>query len=309
MKSYPLKTSPRRLLCGFGIRMDAYSTQPVVRGVRPTRSVLMSPPNSAPIPLSLIFGPFDPSGASHLPADAVICARLGTHAGSVATAIHVQDTASLESIQRLAPELIDDQARCLLEDMAFGALKIGPQYDPETIAVLAQIAADYSALPLVLQLTAPPVVPDLEDLDPEETIGALLELLLPQAHLVVVDAHLPEQWASQGLLSSTRADDPIIALHELGAPRVLCSNVVIGPGQHGLTLHTQDQARRHWSWPTQRVRTSDAESLLATVLCSLLASGLDMSQAIPQAISTAAALLERHFHPGMGQRILLHTAS
>ncbi|MGB3276916.1 MAG: bifunctional hydroxymethylpyrimidine kinase/phosphomethylpyrimidine kinase [Castellaniella sp.] len=269
----------------------------------------MSAPDSPAIPLPLIFGPFDPSGASHLPIDAVICAGLGAHAGSVATAIHVQDTAGTETIQRLAPDLVDDQARCLLEDMAIGALKIGPQYDPETISTLAQIAADYSALPLVLQLCAPPSVPDLEDLDPEETIGALLELLLPQAHLVVVDARLPELWASQGLLSSTRANDPISALHELGAPLILCCNAALGPGLNSLILHTQGQAGRRWPWPTPRVRTGDAESLLATVLCCLLARGHGPDEAISQAVTTATALLERHFHPGMGQRILLHAAA
>ena len=69
----------------------------------------MSASDSPAIPLPLIFGPFDPSGASHLPIDAVICAGLGAHAGSVATAIHVQDTAGTETIQRLPPDLVDDQ--------------------------------------------------------------------------------------------------------------------------------------------------------------------------------------------------------
>ncbi|WP_368643514.1 hydroxymethylpyrimidine/phosphomethylpyrimidine kinase [Castellaniella ginsengisoli] len=268
----------------------------------------MPAPDPASIPLPLIFGPFDPSGASHLPIDAVICAGLGAHAGTVATAIHVQDTAGVETIQRLPAELIDDQARCLLEDMAIGALKIGPQYDPESIATLAQIAADYSNLPLVLQLSAPPLVPDLEDLDPEETVGALLELLVPQAHLVVVDARLPEQWAGQGLLSSARAGDPVGALHEFGAPLVLCCNAPLGPGLNGLVLHAHDQAGGRWPWPAPRVRTGDAESLLATVLCCLLARGIAPADAIAQAVPAATALLERHFHPGMGQRILRHAA-
>ena len=54
------------------------------------------------------------------------------------------------------------------------------------------------------------------------------------------------------------------------------------------------------------MRTGDAESLLATVLCCLLARGLDPDEAVSQAVATATVLLERHFHPGMGQRILLH---
>ena len=38
----------------------------------------------------------------------------------------------------------------------------------------------------------------------------------------------------------------------------------------------------------------------------LLARGLDPDEAVSQAVATATVLLERHFHPGMGQRILLH---
>lgn len=269
----------------------------------------MTTPVIPATPLPLIFGPFDPSGASNLPIDAVICARLGAHAGSVVTAIHVQDTAGTETIQRLSPDLIDDQARCLLEDMAIGALKIGPQYDPETIAILAQIAADYSELPLVLQLGTPPTVPDLDDLDPEDTLGALLDLLLPQARVAVVDAGLPEHWAGLGLLSASGADNPIEALHELGVPHVLCTNSALSPDLNGLTLHTRGQASQRWPWPAPTVRVSDSESLLATILTCLLCQGQSPEAATQQAVTTATAMLERHFHPGMGQRLLLHTST
>ncbi|WP_298014458.1 bifunctional hydroxymethylpyrimidine kinase/phosphomethylpyrimidine kinase [uncultured Castellaniella sp.] len=269
----------------------------------------MASPLVSTLSLPLIFGSFDPSGASNLPIDAVICARMGMHAGSVATAIHVQDTTGVESIQRLSPELIDDQARCLLEDMAIGSLKIGPQYDPETIAVLAQIAADYNTLPLVLQLGTPPSVPDLDDLDPEDTLSALLDLLAPQARLVIVDATLPEQWAGQGLLSAAGADDPVQALLELGADHVLCSNASLSSGLNGLTLHSRDQASRRWPWSTAPVRASDGDSLLATVLTCLLARGLDPAEAAQQAVATATNLMAHPFHPGMGQHLLQHTLS
>lgn len=268
----------------------------------------MAAPDLSATPLPLIFGPFDPSGASNLPIDAVICARLGAHAGSVATAIHVQDTAGVETIQRLAPDLIDDQARCLLEDMAIGALKIGPQYDPETISVLAQITADYSTLPLVLQLTSPPSVPDLEGLDGEETVSALLELLAPQALVAVVDTGLLERWAGQGLLSASGADSPVAALHDFGISHVLCSNATLGNGLNGLSFHSRDLPSLRWPWPAPSVRVSDSESLLATVMTCLLAQGQGPAQAAQQAVTAATPMLARHFHPGMGQRILRHTS-
>src|SRR3546814_3385413 len=85
-----------------------------------------------------------PSGSSSLPADTVTCAAMGCHALSTLTAILVRDTAGTEEIQPISPELIDDQARCLLEDMTVHAIKVGPLYTTESVSVLAQIAADSS---------------------------------------------------------------------------------------------------------------------------------------------------------------------
>lgn len=255
-------------------------------------------------PLPLIFGPFDPSGASNLPVDAVICAELGAHALSVVTAIHVQDSAGLESLQRISAELIDDQARCLLEDMPVGSIKIGPMYDPETISMLAQITADYSEIPLVLHLCAPPDVTGLEELDAEETIGALLELLVPQASVVVAERSLLDRWRNAGLLLT---DDPIQALHDYGAPNVLCSNVPISPGLNGVALYAQDGPGARWTWPAPQVRISDSDGMLACAIAAMLAQRRAIPEAIRNAVTHASSMLEHHFHPGMGQRMLLHT--
>lgn len=223
------------------------------------------------------------------------------------TAILAQDTSGIQSVQRISPEFIDEQARCLLEDMAIGAIKIGPQYDPETIATLAQLAADYSTLPLVLHLTRPPDVPDLDDLDAEDTVGALLDLLVPQAHILVLNASQPEHWASQGLLSETRADSPIQALLELGASHVLCCHFSPGTDGPGLSWHSQDQASQRWPLPTSPVRATDRESLLATLLTYHLAQGLTPEAAVQQAAGQAGHMLTHTFHPGMGQQILRFT--
>lgn len=258
-------------------------------------------------PLPLIFGPFDPSGASNLPIDAVICAELGAHALSVVTAIHVQDSTGLESVQRISAELIDDQARCLLEDMPVGAIKVGPLYDPESISILAQIAADYTDIPLVLHLCAQPDVAELEELDAEETTGALLELLLPQASIVVTERSLLDRWRSAGLLTASQTDDPIQALHEYGAPYVLCSNVPISPGLNGVVLYVQDGPGARWTWPAPQVRISDSDGMLSCAIAALLAQGQSIPEAIRSAMLQASSMLEHHFHPGMGQRMLLHT--
>ncbi|MBV6272472.1 bifunctional hydroxymethylpyrimidine kinase/phosphomethylpyrimidine kinase [Alcaligenaceae bacterium CGII-47] len=258
-------------------------------------------------PLPLIFGPFDPSGASNLPIDAVICAELGAHALCVITAIHVQDSAGLESIQRVNAELIDDQARCLLEDMPVGAIKVGPLYDLETISMLAQIAADYTEIPLVLHLSAPPDIGDLEELDAEETVSALLELLLPQADVVIVERSLLDRWHGAGTLTTSNTDDPVQALHEYGVPYVLCSNVAISSGMNGVVLYAKSGPGARWNWPIPQVRISDSDGMLADAVVTLLAQGQVIPEAIRHAVIQATSMLKHHFHPGMGQRMLLHT--
>ena len=259
-------------------------------------------------PLVLIFGPFDPSGASSLPADAVTCSALGCHALSTVTAIHVQDTANTEEVQPLAPELVDDQARCLLEDMPVGAIKVGPLYTPESVSVLAQIAADYSTVPLVLHLGPMPDESLVEDLDSEEVLAAIFELLLPQTDIVVVDHHLLAQWASHGVLDAA-ASSPAQALLEHGAKWVLTCGAPLRPGHGSYLLQGHGGKTGSWPWQAPAGRLSDADGPLACAITAQLARGHDVPNAVEQAVAQSASLLSRSFQPGMGHRLINRSAA
>src|SRR5690554_3209399 len=185
--------------------MGAILLKPMVRGLFDTKHDQIHVKNnavqaSAPTVI-LILGPFDPTGASSLPGDAVTFASLGCHALSALTATLVRDTAQIEDIQHAAPEFLNDQARCMLEDMTVKAIKVGPIYTTETVSVIAQIAADYSDLPLVLQPGRIAYESMADDIDAEDTQLALFELLLPQTDIVVVSASLLTDWTTQGLLT------------------------------------------------------------------------------------------------------------
>ena len=45
---------------------------------------------------------------------------------------------------------VDDQARCILEDMPIAAIKLGLLCSVEIIATIAEIMADYPDVPLIL---------------------------------------------------------------------------------------------------------------------------------------------------------------
>jgi hydroxymethylpyrimidine/phosphomethylpyrimidine kinase len=260
-------------------------------------------------PSVLIFGPFDPSGASSLPADAVTCSALGCHALSTLTAIVVRDTASTEEIQPVAPELIDDQARCLLEDMKVQAIKVGPLYTTESVSVLAQIAADYNHVPLVLHLQRTPDDSLIEDLDTEDMLLAIFELLLPQTDIVVADHHLLQQWQSQGVFSDSDADTPVQALLQYGAKWVLTTGAPMRPGHSSHLLQGQRSETSSWASPTPPARLADPDGPLACAITVQLALGVDVQRAVENAISLSAPLLARTFQPGMGHRLINRSAS
>lgn len=254
-------------------------------------------------PLVLFFESFDPSGSGNLPADAVTCAALGGHALSVVTAVRVQDTANIEEVRAMPPDFIDDQARCLLEDMSVRAIKAGPLYSTDAVRVLAQIAADYNQLPLILQLGTPLETDTPEDSDPEDVLAAVFELLLPQADLVIAEHQLLAHWQTDGILPAA-SGAPADALLKYGAQWVLTTGAQLRPGQHAHLLQGPEQALFNWLWQPPATRLSDADGPLACAATLELARGQPMPQAIEIALEKSALLLAATFQPGMGYRII-----
>lgn len=265
-------------------------------------------PLSSTPPLVLIFGPLDPTGATNLLADAVSCAHLGTHAVSVTTAIHTQDTAAIEHISLVPPEQLHDQARCLLEDMHVSAMKAGPIYTVESASVLAQIAADYITVPLVLHLQALPE-DELasEEIEADEVIDALMHLVLPQSDLVVVDQTLLEQWRAEGYLpSDTEAHQSIL---RLGANWVLSLEPANDNRSAHYVLFGQNGEQQQWPATALPYRLHDTKGTLSCAVAAMLAKNTPMAEAIEHAIHFTEQRARRHFQAGMGLRILNQTTS
>lgn len=239
-----------------------------------------------------------------MPADAISCAALGGHALSVVTAVHVQDTAGIEDIHLMSAEFIDDQARCLLEDMNVKAIKAGPLYTTDSVRVLAQIAADYNHLPLVLQLSQPLETAPDEDSEPEDVLAAIFQLLLPQADLVVAEHSLLARWQSDGILANADDVSPAKLLQQYGAPWVLTTGTPLRPGQSALLLQGPEQATFNWLSQPAGTRLADADGPLACAATLELAHEHPMPLTIENAVKKSAPLTSATFQPGMGYRII-----
>ena len=253
-------------------------------------------------PVVLVFGAFDPTGSDGLPADALTCAALGVHALSVLTSNIVQDSAETESVQAFPPEQIDDQARCLLEDMSVQAIKVGAVSSTEGVSAIAQIAADYSDVPLVLHLGVPSTgaesLSDQEDND--ERMGAMIELLIPQAMVVVAEARHLDEWMDEDLLEATGQNSAPQALQSMGADWVMVLGHVQRPGHRVNLLVGPDNQTTSLAWVAPPERLRDAGGMVAAAMCALIARGVSVSEAAELACQYAERAQAQAFRPGMG---------
>lgn len=256
-------------------------------------------------PLVLVFGSVDPSGSDGVTADAVTCARLGCHALSAVTALTVQDTAGIEEIHPVSPDMLDDQARCLLEDMPIQAIKVGGLYTTETASVAAQIAADYSQVPVVLHLgQRAPVPNDAADQDDaDDLLAATLELVLPQAHLVIVEHARLAQWYADGDIDIGDAPTAMHALLSAGAQWVLVLGSPIRVGHRANLLLGPSGQTTSWPWRAPPDRNSDMGGLVSAAITAFLARGLETPEAVKFGLEHAEAGIATAFLPGMGRRI------
>ncbi len=253
-------------------------------------------------PVVLVFGAFDPTGSDGLPADALTSAALGAHALSVLTSNIVQDSAETESLQTFSPEQIDDQARCLLEDISVQAIKVGAISSTEAVSAVAQIAADYSDVPLVLHLGIPTVgtetLSDQEEND--ERMGAMIELLIPQAKVVVAEARHLDEWVDEDMLEATGQSSGPQALQAMGADWVLVLGHIQRPGHRVNLLVGPDNQTLSLPWAAPPERLRDAGGMVAAALCALIARGTPIKEAAERACRYAERAQAQAFRPGMG---------
>lgn len=255
-------------------------------------------------PLLLCFAPTDPSGAAGIQADVLTGASLGCHVLSVLTGLSIQDTAGVEDLQTMAPEFIDDQARCLLEDMTVQAFKVGSLYSPEAVSAVAQVVADYPDVPLVVHLGTEVVDGDEAAREAaDDTIAAIFELLLPQADVVVVDHRRLEHWFAEELLPKSDAENAVQALLACGPQHAFVTGVPHAGGAPVNVLAGSDPQAEAWSWRRLPGSFHGAGSTLAAALAALLAGGAELRQAVIDAQQFTRRSLEAGFQPGMGRTL------
>jgi hydroxymethylpyrimidine/phosphomethylpyrimidine kinase len=147
-------------------------------------------PTASPLPANppqvLVFAASDPTSGAGIQADILTLASLGCHPLTALTALTVQDTSGVLSVQPVTADLLEQQARTVLEDMPVLAFKVGVLASVENVLMVAEILSDYPEIPLVFD----PVLASGrgDTLSDEEIINAMREMLLPQTTIITPNA-------------------------------------------------------------------------------------------------------------------------
>ena len=259
------------------------------------------PDPAAPPPAVLAFAATDPTSGAGLQADILTLASMGCHPLSVVTAITVQDTAGVESFHALDPDWVAEQARCILEDIAVVAFKVGVLASAEIVTVIAEVVSDYPDIPLVLD----PVLASGrgDEFGGEDLVSAIRELLVPQS--TIVTPNIPEL---RRLAQSDEEDEPDNAecarrLLDSGCEYVLVTGTHDATASVVNTLYHRDGVARADTWQRLPGSYHGSGCTLASAIAANLARGLEVTDAVYEAQDYTWQALARAFRPGMGQHI------
>ena len=260
-----------------------------------------TPSHAAP-PQVLVFAASDPTSGAGIQADILTLASLGCHPLTAITALTVQDTSGVLQLQPVSAELLEQQARTILEDMPVAAFKIGVLGSVENVLMVAEIVADYPEIPLILD---PVLASGRGDaLSGEEVIAAMREMLLPQTTIITPNA--PE---ARRLVESDEDDgEPTIdvcaeRLIALGAQHVLITGTHESTPEVINTLYGAQGVIRRDRWERLPGSYHGSGCTLAAAIAGCIAGGASVEEAVRDAQDYTWQALQHGFRGGMGQFI------
>jgi hydroxymethylpyrimidine/phosphomethylpyrimidine kinase len=251
----------------------------------------------------LVISGLDPSGGAGFLADARVCAEHGVRAVGVVTALTVQDTFGVRSVEPAPAEIIDDQLRALLGDIPIDAVKIGMLADARLADVVAGALAATHA-PIVWDPVLMPTrggVPLLRG-----DFRAVFARLAPEARVITPNLDEVEAFSGVRIADFNGMRAAAAGLRGAGARAVLVKGGHLPPPSDSTDL--LDDEGRVLTLTGERLPGGKAHGT-GCVLSTALACGLAVGKTLAQSASAAklylTTKLRAAFSPGRGSRCLV----
>ncbi|MFN3352324.1 MAG: bifunctional hydroxymethylpyrimidine kinase/phosphomethylpyrimidine kinase [Brevundimonas sp.] len=243
----------------------------------------------------LVIAGSDSGGGAGLQADIKAVTMLGAFAATAVTAITVQNTLGVHGVHPLPLDLIEAQARAVLDDIGADAIKTGMLGSTEVVERVAAIL-DTTDAPAVVDPVM--VAKGGQPLLSEDAVGTVRSLMIPRAALLTPNA--PEAEALTGLEvkdldGQRRAGE---ALLTMGAGAVLMKGGHV-PGETVMDLLITSQGETLLEGERVETRhTHGTGCTLASACAAGLAKGLSLEVAVAEAWAYVAEAIRRA--PGLG---------
>ena len=244
----------------------------------------------------LIIAGSDSSGGAGIQADIKAVTMLGGYAATAITAITVQNTLGVHGVHPLPLQLIEAQARAVLDDIGADAIKTGMLGSVDVVECVAALL-DSSKAPAVIDPVM--IAKGGASLLDDRAIDTVRRLMIPRAALLTPNA--PEAEALTGLPvadldGQRRAGE---ALLNLGARAVLMKGGHV-PGETVIDVLLTPTGETLLEGP--RVETTSTHGTgctLASACAAGLAKGLPLEQAVAEAWAYVAEAIRQA--PGLGK--------
>jgi len=244
----------------------------------------------------LVIAGSDSSGGAGIQADLKTAQAFGVYAQTAITAVTVQDTTGVKSVNPVSPEIVRGQIEAALNDIGADAIKIGMLGNGQIATAVAD-ALEGSDIPLVLDTVL--LSSSGAALLDEEGIIVLKKRLMRRAALVT--PNLPEAEVLTGIYprSEHRLRNAAMVFKMLGSSDVLFKGGhgegdvlrdVLWSGGEFMDLEAPRQDTPH---------THGTGCTLATTIACGLAQGLTLKDAVVRAHSYVQDAIRTA--PGLGQ--------
>ncbi|KQY29258.1 hydroxymethylpyrimidine/phosphomethylpyrimidine kinase [Caulobacter sp. Root487D2Y] len=234
----------------------------------------------------LVLAGSDSGGGAGIQADIKTITALGGYAATAITAITVQNTLGVTGVHPIPLDVIEAQARAVLDDIGADAFKTGMLGDVATVEVVARVLDSAKEVPAVIDPVM--VAKGGASLLTDQAVGALKSLLIPRAALLTPNA--PEAAALTGLSVETtddlrRAGE---ALLELGAHAVLMKGGHVPKSERGAERVMDLLITRlgETAFEGERIETRHTHGTGCT-LASACATGLAQGMSLTESVARA----------------------
>ncbi len=254
------------------------------------------------LPCVLTFNANDPSGAAGLAADIAAMSSASCHVLPVLTSVLVGDTRGVQHAVPVDEETVEDQARCVLEDMTVQAFKVGHAGSPENLGAIARVLSDYDGVPVVAYM------PDLswwDEAELDDYLDACAGLLLPHTTVLTgnhgtLSRWLLPDWSEE---RAPTAREIARAAAEQGTPYTLVTGFAAADGLLESHLATPEIVLASARYDRFEASFRGAGESLSAALCALLAAGNELQDACAEALTYLDRSLDAGFRPGMGHAV------